>query len=64
MRKVHVISLAVTAAALVLTSCQNNNRRAELAYVERPVEQLYARATTELDSRDFDTAILLFNEVG
>lgn len=63
MRKVHVISLAVTAAALVLTSCQNNNRRAELAYVERPVEQLYARATTELDSRDFDTAILLFNEV-
>lgn len=63
MRKIHLVLLASTAAALVLTSCQNSNRRQELAYVERPVEQLYARATDELDKRDFDQAILLFNEV-
>ncbi|MEO1305565.1 MAG: outer membrane protein assembly factor BamD [Pseudomonadota bacterium] len=63
MRKVHVTLLAATASALVLTACQNSNRRAELAYVERPVEQLYARATEELDLRDYDQAILLFNEV-
>ncbi len=63
MRRIHLVLLASTAAALVLTSCQNSNRRQELAYVERPVEQLYARATDELDKRDFDQAILLFNEV-
>lgn len=63
MRKVHLTLLATTVSALVLTACQNSNRRAELAYVERPVEQLYARATEELDLRDYDQAILLFNEV-
>ena len=63
MRKVYVTLLAATASALVLTACQNSNRRAELAYVERPVEQLYARATEELDLRDYAQAILLFNEV-
>lgn len=63
MRKVHSLLLASTAAALVLTACQNSNRREELAYVERPVEQLYSRATEELDKRDYNEAILLFNEV-
>jgi len=63
MRKAHTVLLAIAASALVLTACQNSNRREQLAYVERPVEQLYARATDELDQRDYDTAILLFNEV-
>lgn len=63
MRKVHALYLAISASALVITACQNQNRRQELAYVERPVEQLYARATDELDKRDYDEAILLFNEV-
>ena len=49
--------------SLALVACQSNDRQQELAYVERPVEQLYARATEELDKRDFDEAILLFNEV-
>ena len=63
MRTAHLALLATTASAMALTACQNSNRRAELAYVERPVEQLYARATDEMDARDYDTAILLFNEV-
>ncbi|MEC7291359.1 MAG: outer membrane protein assembly factor BamD [Pseudomonadota bacterium] len=63
MRKVHILLVTVATSALVLTACQNSSRRQELAYVERPVEMLYARATDELDDRDFDTAILLFNEV-
>lgn len=55
--------LALT-AALVATACQSGARRQEtLAYVERPVEQLYNQAAAELDSRDYQTAILLFNEV-
>lgn len=63
MRKVHVALFATVASALVLTACQNSNRRDTLAYVERPVELLYSRATEEMDKRDYDEAILLFNEV-
>ena len=63
MRKVHFTLLSVSVAALVLSACQGNNRREELAYVERPVELLYSRATDELDKRDYDDAILLFIEV-
>lgn len=53
--------IAVT-SALILTACQSN-RREELAYVERPVEQLYNAAAAELDKRDYPDAIALFNEV-
>lgn len=63
MRKVHLTLLTVSVASLVLAACQGNNRRQELAYVERPVELLYSRGADELDKRDFDQAILLFNEV-
>ncbi|MEQ3648400.1 outer membrane protein assembly factor BamD [Hyphomonas sp.] len=56
--------LLIAAAALTLTACQSREkRREELAYVERPVEALYNQAASELDSRDYDQAILLFNEV-
>ena len=63
MRKVHFALLTTMASVLAITACQNSNRRQELAYVERPVEQLYARAVDELDKRDFQQSILLFNEV-
>lgn len=46
-----------------LVACQSSRRSEELAYVERPVEQLYNRAAAELDSGDYANAILLFNEV-
>ena len=56
--------LLIATAALTLTACQSREkRREELAYVERPVEALYNQAATELDKRDYDQAILLFNEV-
>ncbi len=58
------LALALIAVAVSLTACQNREKRQrELAYVERPVEQLYNQAAAEMDSRDYDTAILLFNEV-
>ncbi len=58
------LALALIAVAVSLTACQSREKRQrELAYVERPVEQLYNQAGLELDSRDYDTAILLFNEV-
>ncbi len=58
------IALVILAASLSLTGCQNKDKRKqELAYVERPVEQLYNQAAGELDKRQYDKAILLFNEV-
>lgn len=63
MRTIPKIMLALPLLALALTACQNARRDEQLAYVERPVEQLYSRATEELDKRDYDDAILLFNEV-
>lgn len=50
-------------AVLALAACQSDSRDQQLAYVERPVERLYNLATAELDDRDYQTAILLFNEV-
>ena len=50
-------------AALTLSACQNSRRSEQRAYVERPVEQLYALAADELDKRDYIEAIELFNEV-
>ncbi|WP_321490764.1 outer membrane protein assembly factor BamD [uncultured Hyphomonas sp.] len=64
MKPAKPLALALIAVAVSLTACQNREKRQrELAYVERPVEQLYNQAAAEMDSRDYDTAILLFNEV-
>ena len=57
------LTLGVAALSLTLVACQGNNRRTERAYVERPVEVLYNSAAGELDKRDYDEAIELFNEV-
>lgn len=58
-----IAASALLGAALTLTACQNGSRRDSLAYVERPVEQLYNQAAVELDTRDYEEAILYFNEV-
>lgn len=63
MRKAPRSLLVIALTTMALTACQNARRADEIAYVERPVEQLYQRATDELDARDFDDAIVLFNEV-
>ena len=64
MKPAKPLALALIAVAVSLTACQSREKRQrEIAYVERPVEQLYNQAAAEMDSRDYDTAILLFNEV-
>ena len=55
--------LVLMAASISLGACQSNKAKRELAYVERPVEVLYNSAAKELDTRDYDDAIQLFNEV-
>lgn len=56
-----VITLA--SSMLVLAACQSGDRRESLAYVERPVEQLYNQGASELDQRDYEQAVLYFQEV-
>lgn len=57
------IIMSATLLALAATACQAGNRNEELAYVERPVERIYNLALSELDKRDYNEAVLLFNEV-
>lgn len=57
-----LIALAL-AGAVFIGACQSSDRREALVYVERPVEALFNRAAAELDSQDYDEAILYFNEV-
>ena len=64
MKPAKPLALALIAVTVSLTACQSREKRQrELAYVERPVEQLYNQAGKELDDHDYDQAILLFNEV-
>tara|TARA_R110001606_G_scaffold122315_1_gene255225 strand:+ start:1065 stop:1898 length:834 start_codon:yes stop_codon:yes gene_type:complete len=57
-------SLLILACIVAVSGCQSaSKRKQELAYVERPVEQLYNAAAQELDKRNYPRAILLFNEV-
>lgn len=55
--------IGAATASLTLTACQSSSRKAQRAYVERPVEVLYNSAANELDKRDYAEAIELFNEV-
>ena len=55
--------LVLMAASISLGACQTDKAKRELAYVERPVEVLYNTAAKELDTRDYEDAIQLFNEV-
>lgn len=56
--------ILLSTALLIPGACSLGGMRNErLAYVERPVEQLYNNAAEEMDNRSFDQAVLLFDEV-
>jgi outer membrane protein assembly factor BamD len=63
MSRLTSLPLLIVAGALALGACQSSGRKTELAYVERPVEQLYNQAASQLDARKYPNAILLFEEV-
>ena len=56
----NALSLAVATA---LAGCASDGRSQDLAYVERPVEQLYLTGTESFEKRRFDEAVQFFNEV-
>jgi outer membrane protein assembly factor BamD len=63
MSRLITLPVAIAVCALALGACQSNRRNTELAYVERPVEQLYNQGARQLDNRKYENAILLFAEV-
>lgn len=54
---------AALAAAAALSACAGRDRERELAYVARPVEQLYSEAFTQMERRRYDQAVAYFDEV-
>ena len=52
------------AACLSVAACGSSGKKKQkFAYVERPVELLYANATRDLERKRYDTAIAYFEEV-
>jgi outer membrane protein assembly factor BamD len=54
---------AAIAGALVATGCAQEKPKPRLAYIERPVELLYATGADRLDARRWSEAIAYFEEV-
>ena len=58
------IALLAVACALALSACAGNKKpKTHLAYLERPVEMLYATGANRLDRRQWAQAISYFQEV-
>ena len=59
------ILLAVGFSAMILSGCSSFGRKQKekLAYVERPAETLYNNAMSRMDGRDWNEAVLFFDEV-
>jgi outer membrane protein assembly factor BamD len=55
--------LLAAAAVAPLTACAHGGNKADTAYVARDVSSLYAAAKRSLDSRDYEQAAKLFDEV-
>jgi outer membrane protein assembly factor BamD len=54
--------LGVIAVCGAVSAC-SGGKKEKFAYVERPVELLYANAKIQLDKKRYDTAIAFFEEV-
>ncbi|WP_018997772.1 outer membrane protein assembly factor BamD [Hirschia maritima] len=64
MAKLRNTSLLVSmTAALIMAGCSSSNRKQDLAYIEKPVEQLYNDAAKSLDRKQWARATLEFQEV-
>ncbi|MEL7488870.1 MAG: outer membrane protein assembly factor BamD [Pseudomonadota bacterium] len=55
--------LLLAVALLSVAACSSSGKKKKFAYVERPVEQLYAEATKRMERQRFDEAIPFFEEV-
>ncbi len=56
--------VCILAACLAVAACGSSGKKKQkFAYVERPVELLYANATRDLERKRYETAIAYFEEV-
>ncbi|GJL95165.1 MAG: outer membrane protein assembly factor BamD [Hyphococcus sp.] len=55
--------LLVLSACVAISACSSTRKKEKFAYVERPVETLYAAAVDQLEKRRYDRAINFFEEV-
>ncbi len=55
--------IAALMAATALSACAGTKKKPQLAYVERPVDQLYATGATRLDQHRWTEAVDYFEEV-
>lgn len=60
-----VSSLMLAAAILSVAACSSSREvtNQKFAYVERPVEQLYREAVEKVETKRYEEAVLLFDEV-
>ena len=57
------VVLCAAAAALALAGCAHKAAKPDLAYIERPVDQLYAAGATQLDQHHWSEGVQYFKEV-
>ena len=57
------VVLCAAAAALALAGCAAKKAKPDLAYIERPVDQLYAAGATQLDQHHWNEGVTYFKEV-
>ncbi len=55
--------LLVLSACIAIGACSSTKKKSKFAYVERPVETLYAAAVDQLERRRYELAINFFEEV-
>jgi len=57
------VVLCAAAAALALAGCAHKKAKPDLAYIERPVDQLYAAGAVQLDQHHWNEGVTYFKEV-
>ncbi len=57
------VVLCAAAAALALAGCAAKKAKPDLAYIERPVDQLYAAGAEQLDQHHWNEGVQYFKEV-
>ncbi len=57
------VVLCAAAAALALAGCAAKKAKPDLAYIERPVDQLYAAGAIQLDQHHWNEGVTYFKEV-
>lgn len=56
-------AVSLVAVLALLSACNKDDKKAELPYIERPVEELYEEGHRYMENESYETAALFFDEV-